>query len=413
MVAKKPYLAIKTIGCRLNQAESQELAESLARAGMGIVSDKKKADMLLVNTCAVTLAATRKSRQALRAYHHRWPKAKIVVLGCSEPELKKLPEVYFSIPMKDKGRVAEIIKKQFKIYHPAGKTIDTFLATRRTRALVKIQDGCDEFCSYCIVPLRRGKPVSVPVTEVISKIRQLEAGGFKEIVLTGVHVGLYRYRNTDFLGLVKKILTQSNISRIRFSSLEPQHLTPEIIALFRAPRVCPFLHLPIQSGQDKILAAMRRRYTVSRLVGLVQKIRKKVPGVFLSADIMVGFPGETEADFRQTVALCRRLKFAKIHVFSYSKRKGTPASRYPEQLDASTMARRRQQLQRLSDQLNAEYRRKFIGKRVEILLETANSGICREGFKVKLNIDLIPNTLVAGKILTVTSNQTIAKLIQR
>ncbi len=413
MAVKKGYrLAIKTIGCRLNQAESQDLAAQLDQAGFRIVSEKSAADILVVNSCAVTLAATRKSRQVLRAYRHRWPRTAVVVLGCSEPELRALPELSLAINRIDKNRAAEIIKKHFRFPEKQKRKIQAKLLNRRTRALLKIQDGCDEFCTYCIVPFRRGKPHSVPLSKVLANIRKWDAVGVKEIVLTGVHIGGYRSRGVDFAGLVRKILEQSGIPRIRFSSLEPQHLTPEIVALFRSPRVCPFLHLPIQSGQDEILAAMHRRYSVARLISLVRSVRKVVPKIFLSTDVIVGFPGETEAHFRRTVALCRRLHFAKIHVFSYSIREGTRASLYPNQLGPETIARRSRLLRRVSDRLNLEYRQRQVGKQAAVLLETPRAGISRDGLKISLDPGGKTNTEVIAQITAVTANQTLAKLIR-
>lgn len=406
-----PKIAIKTIGCRLNQAESQAWAASFARAGFGVVSGKQSADWLIVNSCAVTADAVRKSRQALRAYHHHCPQAKIAVIGCSELELQSLPEVELAIPLRDKARVVEMITKKFRIQNSKFRMTEPGTLPMRTRGLVKIQDGCDDFCTYCIVPLRRGKPGSVPAARILAQIRRLETAGVKEIVLTGVHIGRYRYRGLTLAGLVKKILAQTEIPRIRFSSIEPQHFTGAILKLLRSPRICPWLHLPIQSGSDKILKAMGRRYTVSRLTGLIKHIKKAVPYAFFSTDVIIGFPGETEADFEQTVKFCRRVGFAKVHVFSYSRREGTLANRYPSQLDPAVIAQRSQRLRRLSDQLNLKYRRRLRGKRLEVLLETSHAGTSREGLKVRFSRPLKPNTLVAARITGLTPSQTNTKLI--
>ncbi len=412
-------LCLLTIGCRLNQAESQDLAEALASAGFSVVSGKAGADILIVNTCAVTHVAARKSRQSLRIYHHRWPRAKIVVWGCSEPELKKMPEVDLAIPLKDKARTADIIVKKFgaflcqQVQNQKLKTGKTLLSNGRTRVLLKIQDGCDEFCTYCIVPFRRGKPHSVPGAKILGKVKQIESMGGKEIVLTGVHIGSYHSQGLSLAGLVKKILTQTQISRIRFSSIEPQHLSPEILKLFRQPRICPFLHLPIQSGSDRVLKMMKRRYSAKQLMALIARIKKTVPGVFMSTDVIVGFPGESETDFRRTAEFCRLAGFAKIHVFSYSNREGTEASHYPGQLCPEVIVGRSRRLRRLSDQLNLKYRRSQLGKKVTVLLETSRSGLSPAGLKINFDSDGKTNTLVTAKIMAVTANQTLATLISQ
>ncbi len=404
-------VAIKTIGCRLNQAESQEWAATFARAGFLMMSEKQPADWLIVNSCAVTADAARKSRQALRAYHHRWPLAKIAVIGCGEPELHGLPEVDLAIPLKDKARVVEIINRQVKSQKSKVKNSAPSWVNNRTRALVKIQDGCDEFCTYCIVPFRRGRPRSVPPRQVLGTIKRLEIAGAKEIVLTGVHIGRYLYRGLTLAGLVKKILAQTGIPRIRFSSIEPQHFTPAILKLFRSSRICPFLHLPIQSGSNRILRVMHRRYTTRQLAGVIGRIHKAVPGISLSTDVIVGFPGEMEADFARTMKFCRRMDFAKIHVFSYSKREGTAAARLSGQVPAAVMATRSLKLRRLSDQLNLKYRRRLRGKRLEVLLETSHAGTSREGLKVNFQRKLNPHMLGAARIPVHTPNQTNAKLL--
>ncbi len=409
-------ISFKTIGCRLNQAETEDLKQEFLDAGYSVASPKQASDVFIINTCSVTHVAARKSRQTLREYKNRNKKSRIVVIGCAAQDLEKLPEVDLVIFNEAKENAFERISDF--IGQSVGTTLglsgDNSRAAQgsplqvRVRKLIKIQDGCDEFCTYCIVPYLRGKPKSISADKIISKIKKYEVGTehgsvpAKEIILTGVHIGQYK---NGLANLLNRIITETKIPRIRLSSIEPQHFSDDVLVLFKNPRICNFLHLPIQSGTDKILKAMQRKYNITEVENLVGKIHKKSSNIFLSTDIIVGFPGESEADFKQTYDFCKNSNFAKIHVFSYSMREGTKAAQMPDQLDPQIIKARSEKLRKLSDKLQAEYLAKFINKEVEILPETTNSGVTNEGIKVNWDKKREINKFFSAKIISADNNR--------
>ncbi|MFC1617810.1 tRNA (N(6)-L-threonylcarbamoyladenosine(37)-C(2))-methylthiotransferase MtaB [Patescibacteria group bacterium] len=393
-------IAFKTIGCRLNQAETEDLIQQFRQAGYQIASPKQASDCFVINTCSVTHVAARKSRQALREYKNRNPEAKIAVLGCAADELKSLPEIDLAIPNAHKASAFNSIGEAFDMR--SDRAISKSDLTNRTRPLIKIQDGCDEYCTYCVVPFLRGKSRSIPDSEILAKIKKYEQAGAQEIILTGVHIGQY---DTCLANLVKEILAQTKIPRIRLSSIEPQHLSDEILALFANPRICDFLHIPIQSGSDKILQVMQRKYSVSDINKLLRKIRRAIPNIFLATDIIVGFPGETDKDFLETYNFCEANNFAKMHVFSYSKREGTKAAKFSDQINPKIIRERSQKLRRLSDRLQAKYLEQFMGQQVEVLTETETTGIVKEGVKVFWDEVRKPNSVFLAQARTLVDNK--------
>lgn len=405
-------IAFKTIGCRLNQAEIQDLQAEFAQAGFEVVSPKEVSDFFVINTCSVTQVADRKSRQALREFKHRNPNSQIVVLGCGAEVQKHLPEVDLAIFNEEKERAFSIINSKLKIQSQKSKrNLKSRIETRRTRVLVKIQEGCAEGCTYCVVPKLRGKPLSIATSKIIEKVKKIENRGAEEIILTGVHIGQYRDGQVELPGLIKKILENTANLRVRLSSVEPQHFSKEILEIMAQERICPFLHLPIQSGSDSVLQAMGRNYRMQEITKLIGETRNKLPGIFLSTDIIVGFPGENEVDFGQTYDFCKQVAFAKIHVFRYSKREGTKAVALPGQIDPSVAIERSRKLRFLSEQLNFAFRSRLRGRDLKILMTKSDQGVSAEGILIKIPETKPVNSVQEVRINDVTPDTTLGKII--
>ena len=312
-------IAIDTLGCKLNQAETELLAGEYEKAGHQIVADVKDADVYVLNTCTVTRTADSKARHLLRQARRRNAGAQIMATGCyvrrASEELKRIEGVKLLTGNGAAERAAEMMMEcgaqVAETPSPGGRE------GGRTRAMIKIQEGCDAFCTYCIVPLVRGKSRSVPADEVISQIREKAAESFKEVVLTGTEPGSYTHEGAGLKELLEKVLIETEVLRIRVSSLQPNEITEELLALWEDERLCPHFHLSLQSGSDSVLKRMGRRYSVTDYLAAVNLIREKAPDVAITTDIIVGFPGETDEDFEKTLEICRRVNFAKIHVFPY------------------------------------------------------------------------------------------------
>jgi len=373
----QPTAAIETHGCKLNIADSAELAAQLMSAGYRLVGEDGPADVYIVNTCTVTHVADRKARKALRGARERNPTATVVATGCfaqrSPVALGKIPGVDIVAGNTAKpdlvqriveggGRMAE---------RPAAHPMTIAPRAFRTRATIKIQEGCDQVCAYCIVPRVRGRERSIPAGDIVSRISSHVAEGYMEIVLTGTQLGSYGFdlEGMDLKGLVRRILSECAMPRLRMSSLQAQEIGPDILALWSDSRLAPHFHIPLQSGSDAVLARMRRRYTASRYLEAVGLVRRSVPGVSITTDVIVGFPGETDADFEATFSLCERVGFAGIHVFPYSQRPGTSATHYVDQLDDGVKRERMARLLELAGRSAAEYRDGLFGAVRQVLWE--------------------------------------------
>jgi len=368
---------LSSLGCKLNRYEMDALAEQLARAGHRIVATAKEADLCVFNTCAVTHVAARKSRQALRRLHRDNPTASLIVTGCyaelAPADLRALPGVAQVVGNQAKERLAELLGEASKPSRTGEKR------RPRTRALVKIQDGCDNACTYCIIHVARGPQRSRPADQILEEVRSRLAAGYKEIVLTGVHIGSYGHDrgsvgDTDLWSLVKRILAETDVPRLRLSSIEPWDLPPEALSLWRDPRLCPHLHLPLQSGCDATLQRMNRRYTTAEFADLVAAARAAIPDLAVTTDLIVGFPGETEAEFAVSLAFVQKMEFARVHVFPYSRREGTPAASMPHQVAPQVKAERARAMRQVAAAGSLSFRRRFVGRTMEVLWETARRG---------------------------------------
>jgi threonylcarbamoyladenosine tRNA methylthiotransferase MtaB len=374
-----PTIALDSLGCKLNQAEIQRLAEQLARTGYRVIDSPEKADIYILNTCTVTHIADRKSRHLLRLARRRNPAARLVAIGCyahrAPQELAEIEGVDLVLGNDRKTELLSLLEGAGILSQPAGAVSPPENDKRRNRAFLKVQDGCHNFCAYCIVPYVRTREVSLSVAEIVARIKEKTAAGFREVVLTGTEIGTYRRDGTDLAGLIERILAETSVPRLRLSSLQPHHVSPRLIGLWRDPRMCPHFHLSLQSGSDAILRKMKRRYTVAGYLRAVALIRDSVPDVAITTDVIVGFPGETEAEFRETLEFCRDLKFARIHVFSFSPRPGTAAAAMPDRISAAVKKKRSQIMLSLARESARSFQQKFLGRTLEVLWERSSGGV--------------------------------------
>jgi len=373
-------VALNTLGCKLNQAETELLAEQFAEAGYKLVSPAGKADVYILNTCTVTHIADRKSRHLLRLAHGRNPDALLVVTGCYAERVPKelawIEGVDLVLGNEQKPHLVQLLEETGRLGRPLSVHLDSSSSLHagfRTRAFVKVQDGCNDFCSYCIVPLVRGREKSLPVAQVVAEVRHRIANGYKEVVLTGTEIGAYSYNGINLRGLMEHILAETDVTRLRLSSLQPQEISPGLVSLWRDNRLCRHFHLSLQSGSDGVLKRMKRHYSISDYQQSVFLIRAQVPEAAITTDIIVGFPGETSAEFEQSLNFCRQVGFARIHVFPYSPREGTQASQMPNQVGDRIKKQRSQRMLALAKESAQNFSRQFLGKTMLVLWEKQSS----------------------------------------
>ncbi len=374
----KKKVALFTVGCKLNQYETQAMGELLKKVGFERVDFKKPADLYLINTCTVTAQSDYSSRQAVYRAKRRSPSAKIILTGCyaelQSDFLKNLKGVNLVLGNEDKKNISQIALNLFDSDTTVFKSNETELFVtdhfNHTRALVKIQDGCNQSCSYCIVPFARGRERSRAPQKIIKEIENLVSNGFKEVVLTGVHVGRYDFEGDDIVSLTRKILDFSSVPRIRYSSIEPNEVSSFLIDLMaREKRICKHLHIPLQSGDCEILKSMNRCYDTEYYKNLLSKIAEAVPNVTIGADVIVGFPGETDKNFKNTCEFIRSLPLPYLHVFSYSERQGTKASSFNNKVDPIVIKKRSEIMHDLAEKRWERYLDTFVGKKLKVLIE--------------------------------------------
>ncbi len=369
---------LESLGCRLNYAEMFSLGRQLTDAGHSLAPSAEDADVCVLNSCAVTDEAARKSRRLLRQMARANVDARLVVTGCyatlEGERLAELPNVALVVGNARKQALLEAIDELAP--SPSAPVPDFAVVSPpahegRTRAFIKVQDGCRNRCTFCIVTVARGEERSRAIREVVAEIQQLAADGYQETVLTGVHLGGYgRDLHTGLTELVDAIIVDTDIPRLRLSSLEPFDLTPDFFAAWQGSgRLMPHLHLPAQSGSDAVLRRMARRNTVADFEVLVAEARARISGVTITTDLIVGFPGETEADFEESLAFARRVGFAHLHVFPYSTRAGTAAARFADQTSEPERRSRSRRMNELDGELGATVRRGFIGQTRPVLYE--------------------------------------------
>jgi threonylcarbamoyladenosine tRNA methylthiotransferase MtaB len=377
-----PTALIETLGCKVNRYDSEQLALGFSRYGFITCTDYRvigsPPDVVVVNTCSVTRESERKGRQLIRRLARLYPCAKIIVTGCTaqlySEALRSIPGVAAVCLIADQPDLPR------RVAHDAGLTERTcqasVLHSDRTRAFVKVQEGCDLFCSYCSIPYSRGQPRSRPIPEVREEIARLIERGFREVVLCGTRLGCYgRDMGTDLTELLKDLCTIRGLDRLRLSSLEPEDVHPALVDLFSANDIlCPHLHLPVQSGSDRVLERMGRGYRRADYLRKAEHARKGIADLCISTDIMVGFPGETDSDFAETLSLVEQSGFSKVHSFPFSPRPGTPAAELPDQIPADIRTQRRIALDRLALAKAEDVRSAFLGRRLPVLVESCENG---------------------------------------
>jgi threonylcarbamoyladenosine tRNA methylthiotransferase MtaB len=372
-------VAIYTLGCKLNQAETESLANRFNHAGFQLVSANDIADIYIANTCTVTHVADRKSRHWIRLARRRNPQALIVAAGCyaqtNRQELAKLADLVVDNTEKDHlPDLIQTLSLEGKgANEGATKQPHVLAATVRTRSLIKIQDGCHSSCTYCIVPRVRPHEYSLSAAQIIEEVKQKVTLGYKEVVLTGTKVGNYKDDSTDLKDLIQRILRHTGIERLRLSSLQPSEISLELLALWQDERLCRHFHLALQSGCQTVLHRMRRSYSPAEYQRTVDLIKEEVPGVAITTDIMVGFPGETDDEFEQSYSFCQQAGFANIHVFPYSPRPQTAAARMPGQVKDEIKQERNQRMLELSRSSQRRFCEQFLGQTMPVLWEKETS----------------------------------------
>ena len=376
--SQRSTVAIETHGCKLNQADSQVLARRFEQQGYVVVPPDQGADVYILNTCTVTKTADRKARQAIRAAQRRNPHALIVATGCyaqrAPAEVARVQGISLVLGNLDKDRLVEQVmdlQGQPPVACAVGDEVPWHPAPRRTRAMVKIQEGCNQVCAYCIVPRVRGRERSIPPQALLADIRALTAAGYREVVLTGTQLGSYGFdlAGTSLSALLAAVLRETPVERLRVSSLQPQEIDEQLLANWEDARLCPHFHIPLQSGSDAVLPRMRRRYSTAQYAQAVERIRQRLPHASITTDVIVGFPGEGEAEFQATLELCAAIGFAAIHAFPYSVRPGTSAAHSSDQVDAPTKVHRMERLLALAKIQQMAFQQSQIGTLHRILWE--------------------------------------------
>lgn len=409
---------IITLGCKVNIYESEVIKEKLLNNNYQEVEDN--ANIVIINTCSVTNMADVKSRKIIRSAKRDNPNSIIVVCGCSaenhQEELNNL-DIDILIGNKDKSKIVELLNSYLKNKQKITKfydnqtlefedmQVDKF--TSHTRGFIKIQDGCNNYCSYCIIPFMRGNIRSKDINIALEEAKTLVKNGHQEIVLTGIHTGSYgRGKDYDLVDLIDKMSKIENLKRIRISSIEITELNDKFLELLKNnPKVCNHLHIPLQAGSNKILKLMNRKYDTNYFGEMLKKIRTIRPNISITTDIIVGFPHETEEDFLETYEFAKKVEFAKIHVFPYSKRNGTVAAKMNEQVDGKVKKERAHRLLELSNTLEEKYNQKFLNQSVEVLIEenidNTSIGHTSNYLKVIINKKIKKNTIINAQIIKI------------
>lgn len=409
-------IAFYTLGCKVNQYESQAMSEKAAANGYEIASADEEADIYVVNSCTVTAESDRKTRQAVRRFKRNHPESIVVLTGCMPQafpqDAERLEQADIVLGNRNNSKLFELINSYFSCgrriidieEHKSGDKFsggDISGFERRTRAVVKIEDGCNRFCSYCIIPYSRGRVRSKPIDELKEELHKLSEAGFAEVVLVGINLSAY---GTD-IGLsicdAVELADSMNFKRVRLGSLEPDHITDEVIKrLSKLQSFCPQFHISLQSGCDNTLKAMNRHYSAEEYSELCKKLRASFPDAAITTDIMVGFPTESEEDFAENVRFAQKIGFEKVHVFPYSPREGTKAAKMP-QIEKSVKEKRGHIMIEKTEEIRREFLKSQIGKIVEVLFETRHSDGYIEGYTRNYTPVKVKGELPCGEILKV------------
>ena len=422
-----------TLGCKVNQYETNAMAQKFLEKGYQIIeeitpeNEDIKPDICIINTCTVTNMSDRKSRQMLRRMKEKNPATIVIAVGCyaqvAKEELSKIPEIDLVLGNNEKVEIVKHVEEYIKnnidnvelddvMYSKEFSDFGDVTYTEKTRAVIKIQDGCDRFCSYCIIPYARGRVRSRKPESIISEITQIASKGIKEVVITGIHIASYgkdfvmskdsKLANYRLINLLEEINEIQGIQRIRLGSIEPLLITEEFVErLKKLEKICHHFHLSLQSGCDETLKRMNRRYTTEQFKEIVRLLRNAYSDVNLTTDVIVGFPGETDEEFNKTYQFLKEIKFYKMHVFKYSPRKGTKAAGMPNQISGDIKEERSRKLIELSDKNEIEYNKSYIGKNVEVLFEEEKNGIYKGHTQNYIIVYCKSNENLDNKILNV------------
>lgn len=379
----RPVVAILTLGCKLNLADSEEIARGLQAVGFATVDHVCEADAFVVNTCSVTHVADAKSRRLVRSVRRLAPGAKVAVTGCFPQSAGEAAALALGADLvagtRDTGKATLVEFLLAELTLRGAKQTDAATSTQRpagsahARAFVKAQEGCNDVCAFCIVPQTRGREESRTVERVVAEVQAAVESGAREVVITGTQLGAWGRDLAEPQKpheLIAGILEQTDVVRLRFSSLQPQDISPELLALWEDPRLMPHFHLALQSGSEAVLQRMRRRYSAREFLLAAQRIRAVSPDAALTTDVIAGFPGETDKQFEETLALCREVGFARLHCFPYSQRARTVAARMPDQVPPEARKERMRILSELNDDLSTAFRSRFLGTTRAVLWET-------------------------------------------
>ena len=428
-MAKK--VAFITLGCKVNQYESNGMAQKFLEKGYKVVEHTEKADIYVVNTCTVTNISDRKSRQMLRRVKEINKDSIVIAVGCyvqvAKQDVEKIPEIDLCLGNDEKANIVDFAEKYIKDKIKEVPMQDVLKSkefvdfgevvfTEKTRAVVKIQDGCDRYCSYCIIPYARGRVRSRRPEHIISEVKAIAQKGIKEIIITGIHIASYGkdFKNGYVLiDLLEELNKIDGIKRIRLGSLEPLLITQEFMErLVKLDKICHHFHLSLQSGCDETLKRMNRRYNTLQFKEIVELLRKYYKDVILTTDIIVGFPQETEEEFTQTYKFLEEIKFYKMHIFKYSQRKGTKAAIMPNQIDGNIKEERSKKLIELSDKNQLEYNQKYCNQKVEVLFEEEKEGIYYGHTENYLLVTCKTTENLENKIKTVTCQKAYTEHIE-
>jgi len=412
-------VAFYTLGCKVNQYETEAMEEMFRKRGYEVVSFEKKADIYIINTCTVTNLGDRKSRQFIRRAKKLNKNSIVAAVGCysqiAPDEVENIEGVDIVIGTTDKEKIVdlceEVKQKRRKInvvrnikYHKQFDNLSIDNLESRTRAYMKIQDGCNQYCSYCIIPYARGPIRSRKLEDILDEAEKLAKANFKEIILTGIHVASYGkdLKNLSLLDVINEVSKIEGIERIRLSSIEPTFIDEEFMTnVVDNKKFCDHFHLSLQSGSNSVLKRMNRKYTTEEYKNIVNLIRRYMPNAGITTDIIVGFPGETEEEFQETYDFVKNIGFSRIHVFKYSPRKGTPASKFDSQVHGSVKHYRSEKLIELGNQLANRFMDQFVGNRMEVLFEENKDGYY-EGYTTNyIRVKAKSSKDIQGEILPV------------
>ena len=413
----KMKIAFYTLGCKVNQYETQAMAETMEKQGFELVTPDESADIYVINSCTVTAESDRKTRQAVRRFKRSHPDSIVILTGCMPqafPEdARRLEQADIVLGNRSNARLPELIERYFSCgeriveirEHEAGERFGGDAVSGfegRTRCFVKIEDGCNRFCSYCIIPYSRGRVRSKPIDELRQELERLSSKGFSEVVLVGINLSAYGRDIGLNICDAAELAAELDFSRVRLGSIEPDHLTDDIIERLAAiEKLCPQFHISLQSGCDRTLRAMNRHYTADEFRRLCKKLRSEFEGATLTTDIMVGFPSETEEDFRESVEFAKEIGFEKVHVFPYSAREGTRAAKMPQLTRAVKTERSRIMIEE-TEKIRRAFLLSNVGKRVEVLPETRRADGFTEGYTRNYTPVMVRGSHESGKPIEVT-----------